>query len=94
MYWLLFYDYVDDIAERRGPLREAHLGLARDAHDAGTLVAAGALVDPLDGAVFMFRTDDPSVIEAFVEHDPYVQEGLVTAWRVRQWTVVVGGGRT
>ncbi len=91
MYWLLFYDYVEDIAERRGPLREAHLGLARDAHGAGTLLAAGALVDPLDGAVFLFRTDDLSVIDEFVEKDPYVKEGLVTGWRVRQWTVVVGG---
>ena len=91
MYWLLFYDYVDGIAERRGPFRDAHLALARQAHDAGTLLAAGALADPLDGAVFVFRADDASVVEAFVGKDPYVKAGLVTGWRVRRWTVVVGG---
>ncbi|HEX6595525.1 MAG TPA: YciI-like protein [Acidimicrobiales bacterium] len=91
MYWLLFYDYVDGIAERRGPFRDAHLALAREAQDAGTLLAAGALADPLDGAVFVFRADDASVVEAFVGKDPYVKAGLVTGWRVRRWTVVVGG---
>ncbi|MGH9279454.1 MAG: YciI-like protein [Acidimicrobiales bacterium] len=89
MYWLLFYDYVDDILERRAPFREAHLALAGAAHEAGTLLMAGALVDPPDGAVFVFRTDDRSVVEDFVRHDPYVDAGLVTAWRIRSWTVVV-----
>lgn len=90
MYWLLLYDYVDGILERRAPFREAHLALARDAHQRGTLVLAGALADPLDGAVFVFRADDRSVVEGFVQNDPYVTEGLVTAWRIRSWNVVVG----
>lgn len=91
MYWLLLYDYVDDMAERRQSFREAHLALVRDAHDQGTLLAAGGLVDPLDGAALLFRADDASVVEDFVGRDPYVREGLVTAWRIRHWAVVVGG---
>ncbi|MDQ4131884.1 MAG: YciI-like protein [Actinomycetota bacterium] len=90
MYWLLFYDYVDDIVERRPPLRDAHLAVARAAHDRGTLRAAGALTDPVDGAVFVFETDDSAVVEEFAHKDPYVNGGLVTGWRVRPWTVVVG----
>ena len=90
MYWLLFYDYVEDILERRAPFREAHLALAAEAHRPGTLLMAGALTEPLDGAVFVFRADDRSVVEQFVEKDPYVAEGLVTAWRIRPWAVVVG----
>ena len=94
MHWLLFYDYVDDIAERRAPFREAHLALVRERNAAGVLVLAGALADPLDGAVFAFAAaDDPSAVEAFVAQDPYVREGLVTRWRARAWTVVVGGDR-
>jgi uncharacterized protein len=91
MYWLLLYDYVDDMAERRAPFREAHLARVGEAHAAGTLLAAGALVDPLDGAVLLFRGDDRAVVEDFASRDPYVREGLVTRWRARQWTVVVGG---
>ena len=34
--------------------------------------------------------DDPSVVEAFVGRDPYVANGVVTRWRIRPWTVVVG----
>jgi len=91
MYWLLLYDYVDGMAERRAPFRDDHLALARDAEAAGTLLAAGALVDPLDGAVLVFRADDPSAVEEFARNDPYVREGLVTRWQVRRWTVAVGG---
>ncbi|MFP5319848.1 MAG: YciI-like protein [Acidimicrobiia bacterium] len=91
MHWLLFYDYVDDMAERRAPFREAHLALAREARAAGALLAAGALVEPLDGAVLLFAGEDRAVAEEFAGSDPYVREGLVTRWQVRQWTVVVGG---
>lgn len=91
MHWVLFYDYVEDIVERRGPFREAHLARVREAHERGTLLMAGALSDPVDGALLVFKVDDPSLVEAFVQGDPYVQQGLVTSWRVRPWTVAVGG---
>ena len=90
MFWLLMYDLVDDYLERRAPLRDEHLGLARAAHERGELVLAGALADPADSAVLVFRTDDVAVIERFVSDDPYVRHGLVTAWRIRSWTVVIG----
>lgn len=92
MHWLLTYDYVDDIATRRAPFREAHLRLARDLHDRGGLLMAGAVGDPIEGALLVFTTDDQAVVEEFVGQDPYVREGLVTAWRVRPWNVVVGQG--
>ena len=76
MYWLLFYDYVDDIVDRRAPHRDAHLALAKAAHQSGVLVLAGALVEPLDGAVFVFEADDAAVVEDFVHNDPYVQEEI------------------
>lgn len=90
-YWLLLYDLVDDYLDRRGEFRDDHLGLARAAHERGELVMAGALADPADGAVLVFRADGPEVVSAFAESDPYVRNGLVTGWRVRPWTVVVGG---
>ena len=91
MYFLLSYDYVENVVERRTPYRDAHLQLARAALDRGELLMAGAFADPVDGAVFIFRVADRSVVEAFVKQDPYVVNGLVTAWRIRPWTVAVGG---
>ena len=90
MYFLLFYDYVENIVERRAPYREAHLGLVREYVARGEVVLAGAFADPVDGAAFVFKVDDKTKVEEFVAKDPYVVDGLVTEWRIREWTVVVG----
>jgi hypothetical protein len=90
MHYLLFYDYVDNAVDRRAPFREEHLRLAREALERGELLLGGAFAEPVDGAALLFRADDPSVVEAFVGRDPYVANGVVTRWRIRPWTVVVG----
>lgn len=90
MHYLLFYDVSDDYAERRGEFRSVHLQHARGAHQRGELVLGGALANPMDGAVLLFRGSSPEVAEAFARADPYVQNGLVRSWRVREWTTVVG----
>ena len=90
MYFLLFYDYVDNVLERRAPQREAHLALVREYADSGQLVLAGAFADPVDGAALAFTVKDRARVEEFVAKDPYVVHGLVTGWRIRPWTVVVG----
>lgn len=91
MYYLLLYDVADDYLERRGEFRDSHLKLVQEGHDRGEIVMGGALWDPLDGAALIFKGEDRSVAERFVENDPYVRNGLVTDWRVRRWDVVVGG---
>ena len=85
---LLFYDYVPDMLERRTPHREAHLAHAGSWKDDGRILMAGALGDPPHGAAFVFRVEDPSEIERFVDADPYVEAELVTGWRVEPWKVV------
>ncbi|MGI8624698.1 MAG: YciI-like protein [Solirubrobacteraceae bacterium] len=89
---VLEYALVRDYVERRAPLRGEHLALARQANEAGDLLLAGALSEPVDRALFVWSTDDRSVVERFAASDPYVREGLVTSWTVRAWTVVVGAG--
>jgi len=89
-YYALFYDVVEDFVAQRTVFREEHLGLARAAHARGELVLAGALADPADGAIIIFQAADRSIAENFANSDPYVKNGLVTRWRVRDWTVVVG----
>jgi len=89
-HYLLFYDVVDNYAERRVPFRAAHLAHARQALSNGDLVLGGAFANPIDGTVLLFRGASPAVAEAFATGDPYVANGLVTKWRVREWTTVVG----
>jgi uncharacterized protein YciI len=89
-YYALFYDAVDDFIARRGAYREEHLQLAREAHARGELVLAGALADPPAAALLIFQGESPAVAEGFARRDPYVKNGLITGWNVRNWTVVVG----
>jgi len=90
MYYVLFYDLVGNMVERRAPFRESHLKLAREYQDRGELLFAGAYGDTADGALLVFRVSEASAVEGFVQKDPYVANGLVTAWRIRPWQVVVG----
>ncbi len=90
MYFALLYDPAPDYLERRKAFREAHLALVREAHQQGRMVMAGAFQPP-DGALLVFRADSAAEVEAFVKADPYVKNGVVTGWRIREWIVVVGG---
>jgi hypothetical protein len=90
-YYLLQYELVEDYLERRPAFREEHLSLARAAHERGELLLAGALADPADRAVLLFHGPDRGPAEAFAGADPYVRNGLVRSWEVREWTVVIGG---
>lgn len=89
-HFLLFYDVAPDYLERRAEFRSDHLRLAWAAQERGEIVVAGALADPPDSAVLMFKGEDRSVAERFALADPYVVNGLVTRWHVREWTTVVG----
>jgi len=91
MYYILFYKTIENYVERRAPFREEHLSLSKKAYENGSLLMGGALADPPDGAVLLFKGDSPAVAEEFARHDPYVKNGLITEWHVREWTVVVGG---
>jgi len=46
----------------------------------------------VDGAILLFRGDSPEVAENFAKSDPYVLNGLVKRWYVREWTTVAGEG--
>jgi uncharacterized protein YciI len=89
-HFLLFYQFVPDYLERRAQFRSRHLALAWSSVERGELILGGALADPADSAALLFSGEDSSVAEAFARADPYVSEGLVTDWKVREWTTVVG----
>ncbi len=42
------------------------------------------------GAVLLFQGDSPKAVEEFAKADPYVLNGVIKSWRVREWTTVVG----
>lgn len=89
-HFLLFYDAAPDYLQRRGEFRDAHLGLAWAAVARGELLLGGAMDEPVDGAVLLFQGDSAEVAASFARRDPYVLNGLVREWKVREWSTVVG----
>ncbi len=90
MHYLLFYEVGEDYVTRRTEFREAHLEKAWAASARGELVLGGALANPVDGAVLLFKGDSPEVAEKFARADPYVTSGAVKRWHVREWKTVAG----
>jgi len=89
-HYLLIYDLAPDYLERRPAFRGAHLDLARRAVADGSLVLGGALADPSDRSILLFKGETPQAAEDFARSDPYVAEGLVRHWEVRRWVTVIG----
>lgn len=89
-YFALLYYVGAEFAQKRGPHREPHLKLVFEANRRGELMYGGALGDPPDRALLVFRSDDRSVAENFAKADPYVTSGLVSRWEVQPWNIVCG----
>jgi len=90
MHYILFYEYSPDYLERRGEFRDQHMALAKASLDRGDFFLGGAFANPADGAAIVFKGDSQKVAESFAKEDPYVINGLVTSWSVREWTTVAG----
>ena len=90
MHYVLFYEVGEGYVERRVPYRNEHLALVRESYDRGDMVLAGALAEPADGAMLVFRS--AAAAEVFPKSDPYVLNGLIKSWKVRQWNTVIGDG--
>lgn len=92
MHYLLIYELADDYLDRRAQFRNEHLAKGWAAQESGHLVLGGALANPTDQAILLFKGDSPAVAENFAKADPYVLNGIVKRWRVREWTTVIGEG--
>ncbi|MGY2686104.1 YciI-like protein [Pseudomonas tolaasii] len=89
-HFLLFYNFAPDYEARRANYRDQHLPLAWTASERGELILAGALTKPLDQGVLLFKAENAAVVENFARADPYVVNGLVTGWQIREWITAVG----
>jgi uncharacterized protein YciI len=89
--FLVQYTYVPEMERRRAAYRDDHLAWLRRLADAGTLVLAGAVLDPVDGAVLVVRGDDILAVRRLLLDDPYAAGDLVTGVVVRPLGLAVGG---
>jgi uncharacterized protein len=94
MHYLLFYEGDENWVTKRADFRNAHLAAAWGACDRGEIILAGALKNPDDGvikgAVLLFAGGSPAIAEDFAKADPYVVNGVVKRWYIREWLTVAG----
>ena len=70
----------------------AHLARSKQFHDDGKLMMAGAFLEPVD-----MRLQTMAVLiswedaEAYIQGDPFVLNGKVRQWTIRQWATLVAG---
>ncbi len=74
MYYILFYKTVENYFERRAPFRGEHLDLVQSFHADGRLVMAGALADPPDAAILIFKGDSPRCRQRICQQRPIYKE--------------------
>jgi uncharacterized protein YciI len=95
-HFLLTYALAPDYMARRPEFRAEHLALAKAAAERGDLLLGGAVAglegEGVEEAQLLFAGEDAEPARAFARADPYVLNGLVSRWRVREWVTVVGEG--
>jgi uncharacterized protein YciI len=88
MKYVLSYEAADDFRERVPAHIAAHRGLWKQFHEARTLLMVGPFTDePAGGALAIFTSRDAA--EAFVAADPFVANGIVARWTIREWKEVL-----
>jgi uncharacterized protein YciI len=88
--FVLFYESADDVASKAPPVFPAHKARLDDFQARGELLLVGTFGDPqAEGSMAVFRSSQGA--REFAEGDPFVLQGVVKSWQVRQWNEALGG---
>ncbi|GII27848.1 YciI family protein [Planotetraspora mira] len=89
MKYVMFYDSGDDVASKAPAHFPAHRARLDDFHAQGTLLMVGTFGDPQnEGSMAVFTTREAA--EEFAKEDPFVLNGVVRNWYVREWNEIFG----
>lgn len=87
--WVVFYTPAPDVLERAPAVMPAHDAHYEDFVARGLMTGIGTFEDPgVNGAMSVLVSREAA--EQFASRDPFVTEGLVTAYRILAWNDVVG----
>lgn len=79
---VLLYGAATDLARARALFPE-HRAAWKEFVDRGELLMIGPFTDPRQGAMGIFSTREAA--DRFVALDPFVREGVVESWELREW---------
>jgi uncharacterized protein len=80
--YVLFYEAAADMSRAR-EIFPAHRAKWQEFVARGQLLMIGPFTDPRQGAMGVFTTR--AAAEEFVQVDPFVLEGVVKKWELREW---------
>jgi uncharacterized protein YciI len=84
MKYVLFYESADDLAEKAPAHLPAHSARGQEFHERGSLVGYGPFGNPQEeGSMAVFTTREAA--EEFARGDPFVLNGVVRRWHIREW---------
>ena len=84
MKYVLFYEATPDFRSKVPAHIEAHRALWRSYQSSGELLMIGPFADePAGGAMGIFTTR--AAAERFAGEDPFVTNGIVARWTIREW---------
>jgi uncharacterized protein len=86
--YVLFYESADDLASNAPAHFPAHSARLDEFHSNGTLLMVGTFANPQEeGSMAIFTTREAA--EEFVKGDPFVLNGVVRDWQIREWNEVL-----
>lgn len=86
----VMYAYSPDVA-LQDATRPAHLEHLRRLVDDGALVASGPWgPDDARGGLLVFHAGDRAAVQAIVDRDPFVIQGVVAACEIHEWVPLLG----
>ena len=88
--YVLFYESADDVRAKAPPFFPAHVARWREFQNQGTLLMVGTFANPQEeGSMAIFTTREAA--EAFAKSDPFVLNGVVRRWSIREWNEAIAG---
>jgi len=88
--YVLFYESAADVGSRAPRHFPAHRARFQEFHARGTLLMIGPFANAQqDGAMAIFTTREAA--EEFARGDPFVLNGVVRDWHVREWNEALAG---
>ena len=84
MKYVVFYESADEVLTKAAAHFAAHVARGREFHSRGSLLMYGPFGDPQrEGSMAVFTSREAA--EEFVEGDPFVLNGVVRDWHIREW---------
>jgi uncharacterized protein len=86
--YVLWGRYCDNVLDKRGPFREAHLAGLAAQQASGILITIGPTRD-LSQVFGLYEAPDETSVRQLIEADPYWQHGIWTEYEVKEWIQAV-----